>query len=161
MRPLLITNLNLQLHDISTGWGTNQASAHPLWLGVHLAHIPNRWMFEKVILPIVSDVEGDLMSKVYLGTWDSHSDRSLSRGSWPQGPWAILCTIENYSIQRATDTYLAMLIMDWVSLRLCLRSAILAAFLLVQNSEKLVCFWDSCCIMHCKFELEVNARLGL
>ena len=38
------------------------------------------------------------------------------------------------------DSYLAMLIMDWVSLRLCLRSAIFAAFLFVHNSEKLVCF---------------------
>ena len=34
-------------------------------------------------------------------------------------------------------TYLAMLIIDWVSLRLCLRSAIFVT-LLVYNSEKLV-----------------------
>ena len=34
-------------------------------------------------------------------------------------------------------------------------------FFLVHNSEKLVGLGDSCCIMHCKFELEVNARLGL
>ena len=72
------------------------------------------------------------------------------------------CATKRFS-QRLTwgDTHLAMLIMDWVSLRLCLRSAILASFFLVHNSEKSVGFWDSCCIMHCKFELEVNARLGL
>ena len=38
------------------------------------------------------------------------------------------------------DIYLAMLIMDWVSLRLCLRSAIFDAFLFVHNSEKMVGF---------------------
>ena len=75
-------DLNLQFHDISTGRGANEASAPPIWLRVHLAHIPA--CFYGVILCWC--YRWNVCS-----TLGSHSGQSLSRGSLPQGPWSLLC----------------------------------------------------------------------